>query len=96
MLVDAPGAGFALGAAAIPGWPWLTTRIELGSIEQYLGVPLLDLVLEDRQARSATSIRAGMLPPERHRGYALQWFALALAVVLIYLILAWRDAHGKK
>ncbi len=91
MLVDPPGAGLALGASAAADWPWLMTRMDIAAIEQRLGVPLLDLILEDRHARSATSIRAGMLPPERHRGYALQWFALALAVVLIYLTLAWRD-----
>lgn len=91
MLVDPPGAGLFLGATADPAWPWLTTSIVLADIERRLDAPLLDLVLEDRHAHSATSIRAGMLPPERHRGYALQWFALALAVVLIYLTLAWRD-----
>jgi len=31
------------------------------------------------------------LPPERHRGYAVQWFALALAVTLIYGVLLWRN-----
>lgn len=91
MLVDPPGAGLALGADAAAAWPWLATSLDLAAVEQRLGMPLLDLVLEDRGARSATSIRAGMLPPERHRGYAVQWFALALAVVLIYLTLAWRD-----
>jgi cytochrome oxidase assembly protein ShyY1 len=31
-----------------------------------------------------------MLPPERHRAYAVQWFGLAATVLVIYLTLAWR------
>ena len=30
------------------------------------------------------------LPPERHRGYAVQWWGLSATVVAVYLILAWR------
>ena len=30
------------------------------------------------------------LPPEQHRGYAVQWWALATAVAVIWLVLAWR------
>ena len=30
------------------------------------------------------------LPPEQHRGYAVQWFALALAVLVTALILTFR------
>jgi surfeit locus 1 family protein len=33
------------------------------------------------------------LPPERHRGYALQWFGLALATLLTALFLAFRPRH---
>ena len=39
--------------------------------------PLLEL---------ADSIRAGMLPPERHRGYAVQWFGLSAVVVVLGVI----------
>jgi cytochrome oxidase assembly protein ShyY1 len=90
MLLDPPGAGLQLGAPAADEWPLLVTRIDLHEIEQRLGVPLLDLVLEDRAAPRAESIRAQMLPPERHRGYALQWFGLSLTILIIYAALAWR------
>ena len=30
------------------------------------------------------------LPPERHRGYAVQWWGLSVTVVVVYFILAWR------
>ena len=90
VLLDPPGAGMQLGAALETEWPLLVTRIELAEIERRLGLPLLDLVLEDRNAPRAQSIRAQMLPPERHRGYALQWFGLSLTVLIIYCVLAWR------
>ena len=95
MLVDPPGAGMRLGSASAMDWPLLLTRIDAREIEHRLGLPLLDLVLEDRQALSAQSIRAGMLPPERHRGYAVQWFALSLAVVVIFLTLTRRALRRK-
>lgn len=90
VLLDPPGAGLRLGAAVGDQWPLLVTRIDLDEIERHLGRPLLDLVLEDRAAPRAQSIRAQMLPPERHRGYALQWFGLSLTVLVIYCVLAWR------
>lgn len=95
VLLDPPGGGILLGAAAA-GWPRLATRIDLRALEPDLGLPLLDFVLEDLATSRADSIRAGMLPPERHRGYALQWFGLSLTVLILYAVLAtraWRAAH---
>lgn len=96
VLLDPPGAGLQLGAALATQWPLLVTRIEMAEIERRLGLPLLDLVLEDRNAPRAQSIRAQMLPPERHRGYALQWFGLSLTVLIIYCVLAWRASSAAR
>lgn len=90
VLLDPPGAGLQLGIVPASGWPLLTTQIDVADLQRRLGRPLLDYVLEDADAPRAASIRAGMLPPERHRGYAVQWFGLALAVLAIYSILTWR------
>lgn len=90
MLLDPPGAGLQLGIAPETSWPLVTTQIDVADLERRLGRPLLDYVLEDADAPRAASIRAGMLPPERHRGYAVQWFGLALAVLVIYFVLTWR------
>jgi surfeit locus 1 family protein len=32
----------------------------------------------------------GQLPPQRHLGYAVQWFALALTLLVLGLWLEWR------
>lgn len=94
VLLDPPGAGIQLGGDLAQRWPLLVTRIDLRDIELRLGQPLLDFVLEDRNAPRAQTIRAGMLPPERHRGYALQWFGLSLTVLIIYGVLAWRAGRA--
>ena len=36
------------------------------------------------------------LPPERHLGYAVQWFALAMAVLVTALLLTWRKPKNRK
>lgn len=36
------------------------------------------------------------LPPERHRGYAVQWFALAVAVLVIALVLTLRGSTASR
>ncbi|WP_343123727.1 SURF1 family cytochrome oxidase biogenesis protein, partial [Xanthomonas translucens] len=36
------------------------------------------------------------LPPERHLGYAVQWFGLALAVLLTAGLLSWRTRKGAR
>ncbi len=88
VLLPPPGAGLMLGADA-PGWPKLVTRLDFAQLEPYFDAPLLNSVLELKNAQSP-SIRAELLPPERHRGYAVQWFGLSLAVLVIYLTLALR------
>lgn len=90
ILLPPPGGGIGLGGASAEGWPLLVTRIEADALAERLGGPLLPYVLEPLDSPRAESVRAGMLPPERHRGYAVQWFGLATAVLVIYLTLAWR------
>jgi cytochrome oxidase assembly protein ShyY1 len=34
------------------------------------------------------------LPPEKHRGYSVQWFALALAVLVTALVLTLRRSKA--
>ena len=36
------------------------------------------------------ALLANTLPPDKHRGYALQWFALALAVLVTAVVLTLR------
>lgn len=98
LLAPPPSTGLALGGGVVRhGDGWLLTRIDTTAIGPVLGlsVPLAPRVLRldpalplgyDRDLQ----LLANTLPPEKHRGYALQWFALALAVFVTALILTFR------
>ncbi|KKD57741.1 hypothetical protein VM57_01405 [Stenotrophomonas maltophilia] len=35
-------------------------------------------------------------PPQRHLGYAVQWFGLALTVLVVALVLEWRRRRAAR
>lgn len=86
-----PRPGIELAGAAVPGdhWPALVLFPTLQELEARLGEPLYPLVLLlDETApggfeRIWSPVNFG---PERHLAYAVQWFALALALLVIYLV----------
>ena len=90
-----PSPGFELGPAlsgGTDGWPRLATRIDYAAMGRALGRQLLPAVIR-ADAAVAWALEPRPLRPRfgpmRHVGYAVQWFALALAVVVICAIL-WR------
>ena len=98
LLTPPPSTGLALGGGLVrQGEGWLLTRVDTVAIAASLGlsVPLAPRVLRldpalplgfDRDLQ----LLANTLPPDQHRGYALQWFALALLVLATALILTFR------
>ncbi|WP_342316291.1 SURF1 family protein [Lysobacter sp. FW306-1B-D06B] len=98
LLVPPPSTGLALGPGlARQGDALLMTRVDLAAIarETGLSVPLAPRVLRlDPQLRIGyerdLELLPNTLPPDQHRGYALQWFALAVAVLATALILTFR------
>lgn len=70
-------------------WPWPVQHIDYAELSATLGYPLLPMiVLLDPNAndgyRREWQPSFGGMGPERHRGYAVQWFALALTLIVIY------------
>jgi surfeit locus 1 family protein len=101
LLVPPPSSGLALGSGiARQGEGWVLTRIDMDVVSRTLELqpPLapralrLDPALPLGYERDL-QLLANTLPPERHRGYALQWFALAIAVLATALILTFRKAR---
>jgi surfeit locus 1 family protein len=88
-----PRAGLALETEAGAGWPRVLqfpTREEIEAqtgLELVEGVVLLDDDAADGYARGWRPVEVG---PERHLGYAVQWFALALTLVVIWIVVNWR------
>jgi surfeit locus 1 family protein len=85
-----PGKVFMLGDEdPRQGWPWRIQRISIESLSAELGRPLLPVVLlldaeqPDGYVRQWRPL-AGF-GPERNIGYAVQWFGLAAALLIIYL-----------
>ena len=101
LLAPPPSAGLAIGPAlAARDGGWLLTRVELHAIDDAARLPTplaprvlrLDPALPLGYTRDLTLL-ANTLPPEKHRGYAVQWFALAAAVLVTALILTFRKAR---
>lgn len=98
LLAPPPSSGLRLGPAMQKqGSSWLMTRVETGSIARALAggtrlaprVLRLDPALPVGFARDL-DILPNTLTPERHRGYAVQWFGLAITVLVIALVLTFR------
>lgn len=104
LLIAWPGQG--LRAADNP-WPAalrepvLLSYLDAAEIGTAFGVGIprrvlkLDPSLPYGWARNL-ELLPNTLPPERHRGYAVQWFALAATVAIVYLVLTVRAARRRK
>ena len=96
-LDDLPVPGVRMSAAPPPPatrWPSVLNFPRHADLESVLGRPLpprivrLDAAQPDGYERVWTPTFG--FGPERHIGYAFQWFALALAVLATYLILSFK------
>lgn len=72
------------------GWPKIVQRIDLQKMADGLGYRLLPVVVLLDTEAPAGFVREWKpyygIPASRHLGYAVQWFALALALIAIYVI----------
>lgn len=92
-----PEPGVRIGAAGVPGdarWPRVLNFPRRGDLEQVLGeaveerIVLLDPAAPDGYERVwRPALGFG---PERHLGYAIQWFALGLAALAGFVALSLR------
>ena len=91
-LIDFPPEKvFALGEGEDrdPGWPKVLQRVRLDLQAQQLNARLLPVVLLLAPEQPGGFVREWtpvVIGPERHVGYAVQWFALALALVILYML----------
>ena len=100
LLVPWPGQALALAPLPEPpaDGPWLVPRLERPALADALGAPLFDgvLLLDDAADHGfdrSDPPPAEAMSPDRHRGYAVQWFGLAALVVILYGVLAWKHRH---
>jgi len=96
-LDELPAPGVRVGEAGVAGdtrWPRLLNFPRQRDVEQVLGarveprIVLLDPAAPNGYERVwRPAMRFG---PERHLGYAVQWFALALAALIVFIALSLR------
>lgn len=90
-----PRVGLRLGSAELPDGPWpkLVTYLDVEQVAAASGQNLAPQVLLLSPASPGGYVREWrprVMTPERHRGYAVQWFALAAAVAVVWLVVRWR------
>lgn len=69
-------------------WPQRIQQIELDKFEKDSGMNLYPFVIYAEQRNDWQFVhhyQPVVMPPEKHRAYALQWYLLALAVILIFI-----------
>ncbi len=95
-----PRPGLDLGAPSAPGperWPQVVSFPDMAALQERLAQRLFDqqLLLDPDQPDGF--LRAWgprSMAPERHLGYAVQWFALAAVLVILYATLSVRRARS--
>lgn len=103
-IVAPPSSGIELGDSGydVEGWPRVVQRVDMARIQAQLGGSLLPFVLRLSPASEQGYTRDWQprtgLTPERHVGYAVQWFALAAALLTLCIWVAVkptrRQHHG--
>ncbi len=88
-----PSSGFSLGDAVDPGqtgWPRILQYIDYPRIEELLGESVLPGVVQidhNVDANYPKIWQPVVYGPEKHYGYALQWFSVALILFILYTVL---------
>jgi len=97
LLTDLPGQGLRLGSNPAPSSAVnLLGYLDVDELGDALGIPIaarllrLDPAVAIGHARDL-DVLPNTLPPERHKGYALQWAGLGLAALVITLLLYFRS-----
>lgn len=87
-----PSVGIMLEGADTPSdsWPSVVQLLKTSVISERLGYLLVpyQMLLESGDVKSYdTQWVTFHMGPEKHLGYAFQWFAMAAALIIIYLVL---------
>lgn len=102
LLAPSPSPGIAIGPAYVKTNQqyWLLTRMPLKELGTDLKMPLATRVLRLNPDlligyTRDLDILPNTLPPEKHKGYALQWFGMCLATIITTLVLGLRKKKEK-
>ncbi len=75
---------------ATSGWPKRIQALDIEAVARELGMPLLPFTLRLSNDQQTGAFQTGwqltQISPDKHRGYATQWFALAGALVVLTVV----------
>ncbi len=77
-------------------WPQRIQSIDIDKISQLLAQPLLPFIIyvdNDEPLGYQKEWVPIVMPPEKHRGYAFQWFTLAFAWLVLMFVAAYKAAN---
>ncbi|HEX7047620.1 MAG TPA: SURF1 family protein [Gammaproteobacteria bacterium] len=92
-LAPFPQPGLELGGKPVPegDWPRVVQFPDAAELSAQLGVPVVDqrLLLDaDATDGFVREWEPPGIPPARHYAYAFQWFGLAVALIIIFIVVA--------
>jgi surfeit locus 1 family protein len=103
LLVPPPSVGIRLGEikTTFDQPPRLQTLIDLDSLRKTITTPIFTgVVMLDAENKGGFlrdwRVLPNTLTPEKHIGYAIQWFGLALTTLLTYVILYLRQKRNER
>lgn len=71
-------------------YPMRMQQIDYALLQQQLPLSLYPAVLyQQRVSDFIPHYQPVVMPPDKHRGYAVQWFGLAIAVLMVALAASW-------
>jgi len=91
-LADPPRPGIRLGEVEISAdaapqrVPWFDPTAVAAALNSSLAPQIL-LSTDDGDAGLVKSWRPQMMPADKHRAYAFQWFLLAIAVMIVWVVM---------
>lgn len=79
-------------------WPVVLQYVDLSEISQILDYELYDMVLwlnKDEAGSLLYNLPVLNLNAAKNRGYAFQWFAMSIALIVIYFVVNTRNINNK-
>jgi surfeit locus 1 family protein len=96
-----PSVGIKLAGAEIPSedWPSIVQVVDSDVLAKKLGYPLFQFQVELDKERPGGFKRewhtATIMQPEQHTAYAIQWFALALTLTILFIWYSYKNNDGQ-
>jgi surfeit locus 1 family protein len=87
-----PEVGLRIGSLdeSAPGWPKAVPYVDLDWMGLQLGESVLPWIVLLQKNQEDGYIRewhpSVRMPPEKHQGYAFQWYSLAIALVFLFVV----------